>query len=452
VIVHHGPGRTKGDLTLASYDLVLTTYAIVSLETPLPGVSGAESQSGPLSRIQWHRIVLDEAQAIKNGRTRVARACWALRGKRRWCLSGTPVQNHVSDLWSVFRFLRYRPFDDPRAFREHVLDAMREDQSNGYDRLRVILTQVALRRTKSTKINGEPVVRLPKRIDHVEQLELGETERQCYEALECESLAEMEAIDARAHMTMQSNTGEPTRYAHALRMLLRLRQACDDMSLVRGGSPQFLACRTKAIAAGHAALPRGQAPALATAPPGESTPPRMVAVDAAGRARLLSLIEGGEAECPVCHDAVEDPVVSFSCRHVFCSECASTQLAEASGRDDDECWLCPAFGCGKPIRPQDILSRAQLCDGAMDAVGTPGAAPEATNGLSAQSLSAPSVGASRPAVLGSHCSTKVRAVLTYMDTSQPSVRLASCSRKRRCAAERSARKRHTRQVYGNVAR
>ena len=204
VIVHHGPGRTKGDLTLASYDLVLTTYAIVSLETPLPGVSGAESQSGPLSRIQWHRIVLDEAQAIKNGRTRVARACWALRGKRRWCLSGTPVQNHVSDLWSVFRFLRYRPFDDPRAFREHVLDAMREDQSNGYDRLRVILTQVALRRTKSTKINGEPVVRLPKRIDHVEQLELGETERQCYEALECESLAEMEAIDARAHMTMQS--------------------------------------------------------------------------------------------------------------------------------------------------------------------------------------------------------------------------------------------------------
>ena len=360
--------------------------------------------------------MLDEAQAIKNGRTRVARACWALRGKRRWCLSGTPVQNHVSDLWSVFRFLRYRPFDDPRAFREHVLDAMREDQSNGYDRLRVILTQVALRRTKSTKINGEPVVRLPKRIDHVEQLELGETERQCYEALECESLAEMEAIDARAHMTMQSNTGEPTRYAYALRMLLRLRQACDDMSLVRGGSPQFLACRTKAIAAGHAALPRGQAPDLATVPPGESTPPRMVAVDAADRARLLSLIEGGEAECHVCHDAVEDPVVSFSCRHVFCSECASTQLAEASGRDDDECWLCPAFGCGKPIRPQDILSRAQLCDGAMDAVGTPGAAPEATNGLSAQSLSAPSVGASRPAVLGSHCSTKVRAVLTYMDT------------------------------------
>ena len=66
--------------------------------------------SGPLARVRWFRVVLDEAQTIKNHRTQVARACCGLRAKRRWCLSGTPMQNAIDDLYSYFRFLKYDPY------------------------------------------------------------------------------------------------------------------------------------------------------------------------------------------------------------------------------------------------------------------------------------------------------------------------------------------------------
>lgn len=54
-------------------------------------------------QVLWHRVVLDEAQGIKNGSTLSARAAWALHARHRWCLSGTPIQNSVDDLYSYFR-------------------------------------------------------------------------------------------------------------------------------------------------------------------------------------------------------------------------------------------------------------------------------------------------------------------------------------------------------------
>jgi SNF2 family DNA or RNA helicase len=53
--------------------------------------------------VAWQRVVLDEAQSIKNARTLAAHAAWALRARHRWCLSGTPIQNNINDLFSYFR-------------------------------------------------------------------------------------------------------------------------------------------------------------------------------------------------------------------------------------------------------------------------------------------------------------------------------------------------------------
>ena len=61
------------------------------------------TQGGPLYQVKWHRIVLDEAQSIKNSRTLAANAAWALVARHRWCLSGTPIQNSLDDLFSYFR-------------------------------------------------------------------------------------------------------------------------------------------------------------------------------------------------------------------------------------------------------------------------------------------------------------------------------------------------------------
>ncbi|CAN6990904.1 unnamed protein product, partial [Brassica rapa subsp. trilocularis] len=130
VLVYHGGNRTKDPSVLAKYDVVITTYAIVTNEVPKQflldededenddshsfsnskkrkvSVSASKNRGsfgGTLSRVGWLRVVLDEAQTIKNHRTQVARACRILRAKRRWCLSGAPIQNTVDDLYSYFR-------------------------------------------------------------------------------------------------------------------------------------------------------------------------------------------------------------------------------------------------------------------------------------------------------------------------------------------------------------
>jgi hypothetical protein len=68
--------------------------------------SGATAASGgPLFHVMWHRVVLDEAQSIKNATTLAAHAAWSLHARHRWCLSGTPIQNSVDDLFSYFKWV-----------------------------------------------------------------------------------------------------------------------------------------------------------------------------------------------------------------------------------------------------------------------------------------------------------------------------------------------------------
>jgi SNF2 family DNA or RNA helicase len=197
VLVYHGSSRTRDPQELAKYDVVLSTYSIVSMEVPkqpLPeekdedkrnpndygfvpfskpkkekpekvkkakgkgrgmavdGDTSISVDSGPLARVAWFRVVLDEAQSIKNYRTQVARAAWGLRAKRRWCLSGTPIQNSVDDLFSYFRFLRYFPWDTYKKFQYDIKDPVSRNPSEGYRKLQAILKPIVLRRTKSKAI------------------------------------------------------------------------------------------------------------------------------------------------------------------------------------------------------------------------------------------------------------------------------------------------------------
>lgn len=188
-LVYHGSNRTKDPHELAKYDVVLTTYAIVSMEVPKqplvdkndeekgkqdafsaldckkrkdPPTSLTKNQKGrsatdgallesaarPLGRVGWFRVILDEAQSIKNYRTQVARACWGLRAKRRWCLSGTPIQNAVDDLYSYFRFLRYEPYAVYKSFCSLIKVPISRNPSNGYKKLQAVLRTIMLRRTK----------------------------------------------------------------------------------------------------------------------------------------------------------------------------------------------------------------------------------------------------------------------------------------------------------------
>jgi SNF2 family DNA or RNA helicase len=184
VLVYHGGSRTKDPSELAKYDVVVTTYTIVTNEVPKHNAdddadqknggetsagnkrkqpSNAQSKgkkkkklraseidldSGPLARVRWFRVVLDEAQTIKNFRTQVAKACCGLRAKRRWCLSGTPIQNAIDELYSYFRFLKYDPYSTYTSFCTMIKHPIARNAVHGYKKLQTVLRLVLLRRTK----------------------------------------------------------------------------------------------------------------------------------------------------------------------------------------------------------------------------------------------------------------------------------------------------------------
>ncbi|OEL30921.1 Helicase-like transcription factor CHR28 [Dichanthelium oligosanthes] len=188
VLVYHGGLRTKDPSELAKYDVVVTTYTIVANEVPKqiadddadqknseepsagnkrkpPSSAKSKSKkkkkklkdsdfdldSGAIARVRWFRVVLDEAQTIKNYRTIVARACCGLRAKRRWCLSGTPIQNAIDELFSYFRFLKYDPYSTYNSFCTMIKHPIARDAVHGYKKLQAVLRVVLLRRTKGDK-------------------------------------------------------------------------------------------------------------------------------------------------------------------------------------------------------------------------------------------------------------------------------------------------------------
>ena len=181
VLVYHGGARTKDPFELAKYDVVVTTYTIVANEVPKHNAdddpdqkNGQESSagnkkkppskskkrkkklkdsdididSGPVARVRWFRVVLDEAQTIKNFRTQVAKGCSGLRAKRRWCLSGTPIQNAIDELYSYFRFLKYDPYSTYSSFCTMIKHPIARNAVHGYKKLQTVLRIVLLRRTK----------------------------------------------------------------------------------------------------------------------------------------------------------------------------------------------------------------------------------------------------------------------------------------------------------------
>jgi len=107
--VHHGAGRPAGKAFHAvvhDVDLVITTYALATRDQEL------------LLSIDWHRIALDEAQNIKNSQTRQTRAIRSLRAPRRVALTGTPVENRLSELWSIMQFLNPGLLGSHKSFRK----------------------------------------------------------------------------------------------------------------------------------------------------------------------------------------------------------------------------------------------------------------------------------------------------------------------------------------------
>ncbi|KAK4340576.1 hypothetical protein RND71_039077 [Anisodus tanguticus] len=355
VLVYHGSSRTKDPMELAKYDVVVTTYSVVSMEVPKqplaeddetgkathesPSIKKRKTPSSskrssskakknaekelleatarPLARVGWYRVVLDEAQSIKNYRTQVARACWGLRAKRRWCLSGTPIQNAVDDLYSYFRFLKYDPYAVYKQFCSTIKVPIQRHPTTGYRKLQAVLKTVMLRRTKGTFIDGEPIINLPTKTIVLRKVDFTDEERDFYCRLEAESRAQFAEYAAAG--TVKQN------YVNILLMLLRLRQACDHPLLV-GGSNSGSVWRSSIEEAKKLSREK--------------------------LTNLLNCLEGSLAICGICSDPPEDAVVTV-CGHVFCNQCICEHLTG----DDTQ---CPVSACKAHLSGSSVFTKAML--------------------------------------------------------------------------------------------
>ncbi|PTD02170.1 hypothetical protein HYE67_000295 [Fusarium culmorum] len=145
VHIFHGQTRAKNQDQFLDSDIVLTTYHTLEKDSITNTI---------LNSISWSRIVLDEAHHIRNSSTKIHKAAAALQSETRWCLTGTPIQNSLDDLRSLFQFLRLEPFCHSKAFEEYIVKPFRQDSSDSYEafdptrNLRTILKSCFLRRTQ----------------------------------------------------------------------------------------------------------------------------------------------------------------------------------------------------------------------------------------------------------------------------------------------------------------
>ncbi|HWG44443.1 MAG TPA: DEAD/DEAH box helicase [Gemmataceae bacterium] len=143
VLVHHGLQRVKGSAfskKVKQHALVLSSYALLHRDRET------------LEKVDWSGVILDEAQNIKNPETKQAQAARALRGDYRIALTGTPVENHVGDLWSILQFLNPGFLGTQTEFRRRFLVPIQANRDpDAANRLKRLTGPFVLRRLKTDK-------------------------------------------------------------------------------------------------------------------------------------------------------------------------------------------------------------------------------------------------------------------------------------------------------------
>ncbi|MEA1922721.1 MAG: DEAD/DEAH box helicase, partial [Pseudomonadota bacterium] len=194
---------------LKPYDLLICSYTMLQQEQEL------------LADKEWEIIVLDEAQAIKNMNTKRSRAAMSLKGKFRLITTGTPMENHLGELWNLFNFINPGLLGTLEQFNQRfALPIEQENDADARLHLRKILKPYLLRRKKS-----EVLKELPPRTEILLQVEMSTTERNFYEAVRRQAIARLEEV------TEQKESGKNSSI-QVLAELTKLRLAACNPRLV----------------------------------------------------------------------------------------------------------------------------------------------------------------------------------------------------------------------------
>ncbi len=197
---------------IAVSDLVITSYALLRRDVDC------------YKDHRFASVVLDEAQHIKNPDSQNARAAGALQADARFILTGTPLENSLRDLWSLFDFLLPGYLGTRKDFQERYEKPLLEGERGAlWERLNRRVRPWMLRRKKS-----DLLPELPEKIEQIVEVELTSAQKAVYTRLQ---------IAARAEVDAMNKSGGAARM-RVLTALLRLRQACCDLRLLGGESPE----------------------------------------------------------------------------------------------------------------------------------------------------------------------------------------------------------------------
>jgi len=298
VLVLHGPERHARFPSLHRADVVVTSYPLL--------VRDEER----LAEHDYHLLVLDEAQTIKNHRNLAHRAARMIRARHRLCLTGTPVENHLGELWSLFDFLEPGMLGDPRTFRQwyrHPIETLGDEER--LEALRGQLAPYVLRRLKD-----EVATELRPKTDLARPVELAGKQRDLYESIR------LAAHDRVRRMIRERGLSGST--TSILDALTKLRQVCCDPRLVRMDAARFVKRSAKLeslmelldaqLGRGHRVLLFSQFTTmlgLISEALGERGVRHLALTGATRhRQRVVDAFEGGEADIWLAEDA--DPLES----------------------------------------------------------------------------------------------------------------------------------------------
>ena len=209
VLVLHGPLRAALFDTISDHDLIVTTYPLLARDHET------------LTAHEWHIVLLDEAQTIKNPAATTSQLARALEARQRLCLSGTPLENHLGELWSLFDFVMPGFLGDVRAFNKRFRTPI--EKGGDLERRAHLARRVApflLRRTKS-----EVAADLPPKTEIAEMVGMDEPQRAVYEAIRMAMHSRVQEAIAERGMARSGIV--------ILDALLKLRQVCCDPRLLK---------------------------------------------------------------------------------------------------------------------------------------------------------------------------------------------------------------------------
>ncbi|RMZ76091.1 hypothetical protein DV737_g4972, partial [Chaetothyriales sp. CBS 132003] len=325
VLILHGPNRPTKWAVIKAYDVIITTYSTLATELKRRLVFQEkrkyDNHATPKGREEFpllgdqtlfHRVVLDEAQNIKNKSTKSAIAACSLKATHRWCLTGTPMQNNTDEMFSLIKFCRIPPYNEYERFRRDIGQPLRgtnvreQARDRAMERLQALLKSIMLRRNKKSKIDGRPILQLPPKRSVEDRAHFDKDQLDFYRALEAK---------AQIQFNKYIRAGTVGRnYSNALVLLLRLRQACCHPHLITNS--------------GDFALATGNIDNINFKKNAKALSWDVVA-------RLKDVIELSEAiECPVCMDANDNPVI-FACGHALCNDCLA-RLTDNALNDNGE--------------------------------------------------------------------------------------------------------------------